>query len=142
LCAPLRHCASAVKRIRDVRIQFTPHPPQHPNTSTPQHIPLATFPGNLDLVISLKMCNKRIHEMMRRKLMLVLLFVLVVLAAPNNLKAQSFRVVGYFSLNAALDDSGSAPLKYLTHVNLWFLNPDSAGNFSRDLTGLERFVKK
>lgn len=74
--------------------------------------------------------------------MLVLVLVPLMLATPNALTAQTFKVVGYFSLNAALEDPGSAPLKYLTHVNLWFLNPDSAGNFSRDLTGLERFVKK
>lgn len=52
-----------------------------------------------------------------------------------------FKVVGYFSLNAALTaDAKSVPLKLLTHVNLWFLNPDSLGNFTRDLSGMAPFI--
>lgn len=79
---------------------------------------------------------------MRRKLWGVLLLVALLLVVREGVVAQPLKVVGYFSLNAALNKPGSAPLKYLTHVNLWFLNPDSAGNFSRDLSGLERFVSK
>lgn len=74
-------------------------------------------------------------------MLLVFLIAPLVLSTPG-LFAQPFKVVGYFSLNAALQNPGRAPLKYLTHVNLWFLNPDSTGNFSKDLSGLERFVKK
>jgi len=48
------------------------------------------------------------------------------------LKAQtipsSFRVVGYYSLKAATSKIKKSTIKRLTHVNLWFLNPDSAGN--------------
>jgi chitinase len=51
-----------------------------------------------------------------------------------------FKVVGYYSLNAAMSDVDKSVLKRLTHVNLWFLNPDSLGNFTRDLSGLTRFV--
>lgn len=79
---------------------------------------------------------------MKRRLLWVLVLAPLMFVVPNGLAAQSFKVVGYFSLNAALEKPNSAPLKYLTHVNLWFLNPDSAGNFSKDLTGLERFVRK
>lgn len=53
---------------------------------------------------------------------------------------ERFRIVGYYSLDAAMSDVDRAPLNYLTHVNLWFLNPDSAGNFTRDLSGLTGFV--
>ncbi|HET6540954.1 MAG TPA: glycosyl hydrolase family 18 protein, partial [Chryseolinea sp.] len=45
-----------------------------------------------------------------------------------------------YSLNAAMSDVDKSTLKRLTHVNLWFLNPDSLGNFTRDLSGLARFV--
>ncbi len=54
---------------------------------------------------------------------------------------ETFRVVGYYSLNAAMSDVEKSTLKKLTHVNLWFLNPDSLGNFTRDLSGLTRFVE-
>jgi chitinase len=57
--------------------------------------------------------------------------------AQNN----TFKVVGYYSLNAAMSDVDKSTLKRLTHVNLWFLNPDSLGNFTRDLSGLSRFVE-
>ncbi|MEQ8531786.1 MAG: glycosyl hydrolase family 18 protein [Imperialibacter sp.] len=53
-----------------------------------------------------------------------------------------FRVVGYYSLNAAqTEEVKNVPFKQLTHVNLWFLNPDTEGNFVNDLPGLAPFVK-
>ncbi|HEY5919012.1 MAG TPA: glycosyl hydrolase family 18 protein [Chryseolinea sp.] len=52
----------------------------------------------------------------------------------------TFRIVGYFGLNAAMENPGSKTFKRLTHINLWFLNPDSAGNFSRDLSRLKPFI--
>lgn len=53
-----------------------------------------------------------------------------------------FKVVGYYSLSAAQTAKlKKVPFKQLTHINLWFLNPDSAGNFTRDLSGLIPFVK-
>ena len=66
------------------------------------------------------------------------LTVLTSKAQPDPL----FRVVGYYSLNAAMSDVDKSILKKLTHVNLWFLNPDSTGNFTRDLSGLTRFVSE
>ena len=53
-----------------------------------------------------------------------------------------FKVVGYYSLHAAMNDFSRFPFKRLTHVNLWFLNPDTLGNFTQDLSTLERFVTK
>lgn len=52
-----------------------------------------------------------------------------------------FRVVGYYSLQAAMSDSlHTVPFDQLTHINLWFLNPDSAGYFKQDLSPLLPFV--
>jgi len=53
---------------------------------------------------------------------------------------QPFRIVGYFGINAALENPSSNTFKRLTHINLWFLNPDSAGNFVRDLSRLKPFI--
>lgn len=52
-----------------------------------------------------------------------------------------FRIVGYYSLNAALEvDPSDVPFDQVTHINLWFLNPDSLGNYNRDLSDLADFV--
>jgi chitinase len=56
-------------------------------------------------------------------------------------KSDEFRVVGYYSLQAVLEHQKKPPFKRLTHVNLWFLNPDSAGNFLTDLSPVIRFVR-
>lgn len=54
----------------------------------------------------------------------------------------SFKVVGYYSLRSALGGTRHVPFKRLTHINLWFLNPDTTGNFVDDLSALDRFVRK
>jgi GH18 family chitinase len=55
----------------------------------------------------------------------------------------SFKIVGYYSLNSALAPAQKEiPFGQLTHINLWFLNPDSTGSFTRDLSGLIPFVEK
>lgn len=52
-----------------------------------------------------------------------------------------FRVVGYYSLDEALSvDPADVPFGRVTHINLWFLNPDSLGNYNQDLSGLSEFV--
>lgn len=61
---------------------------------------------------------------------------------PGIAAGQDFKVVGYYSLESAIEGGKDAPLKRLTHINLWFLNPDTLGNFTEDLSGLERFVRK
>src|SRR5260221_815942 len=35
----------------------------------------------------------------------------------------------------------NVPFKKLTHVNLWFLNPDTLGNFTQDLSALAPIIK-
>ncbi len=54
----------------------------------------------------------------------------------------SFKVVGYYSLRSALEGTKHVPFNKLTHINLWFLNPDTVGNFVDDLSALDRFVRK
>ena len=53
-----------------------------------------------------------------------------------------FRVVGYYSLDSAMTtDLKIFPFNKLTHINLYFLNPDSSGNFSRNFSALIPFIK-
>ena len=57
-------------------------------------------------------------------------------------RKQPFRIVGYYSLQAAMTDSLQVvPFDKLTHINLWFLNPDTTGNFTQDFSALAPFVK-
>ena len=67
--------------------------------------------------------------------------ILLIVFAPS-FGQGDFKVVGYYSLRSALEGGKDAPLKRLTHVNLWFLNPDSLGNFTQDLSALDRFVSR
>jgi GH18 family chitinase len=53
-----------------------------------------------------------------------------------------FKVVGYYSLRSAMEGTKDAPFKRLTHINLWFLNPDTLGNFTQDLSALQPFITK
>jgi GH18 family chitinase len=53
-----------------------------------------------------------------------------------------FKIVGYYSIRSAMDDYNKFPFSRLTHVNLSFLNPDSLGNFTRDLSALKPFIAK
>jgi GH18 family chitinase len=41
-----------------------------------------------------------------------------------------------------MDGFKKFPFKRVTHVNLYFLNPDTLGNYTQDLSKLEPFVKK
>lgn len=53
----------------------------------------------------------------------------------------SFRIVGYYSLKAAMSAPPSqVPFEELTHVNLYFLNPDTLGNFTQDYSALKPFI--
>jgi GH18 family chitinase len=53
-----------------------------------------------------------------------------------------FRVVGYYSLKAAMNaDLKTVPFDKLTHINLSFLNPDTLGIFNQDLSALAPFIK-
>jgi chitinase len=42
--------------------------------------------------------------------------------------------------SAMTEDASDVPFDKLTHINLWFLNPDSLGNFTQDFPGLEPFI--
>jgi chitinase len=77
--------------------------------------------------------------MIKKTLICAAAFFLIIIVSPGQ-APERFKVVGYYSLNAAMSDVDKSVLKRLTHVNLWFLNPDSVGNFTRDLSGLTRFV--
>jgi len=53
----------------------------------------------------------------------------------------SFKVIGYYSLRAATTaDPASVPFNQLTHVNLSFLNPTPAGEYTQNLAALATFV--
>src|SRR5688572_3432941 len=70
----------------------------------------------------------------------VLSFCLFTFFGFSGIAQSTFKVVGYYSIEAAIKDVDKATLKRLTHVNLWFLNPDSLGNYPRDLSGIKSFV--
>ncbi|MES3019662.1 MAG: glycosyl hydrolase family 18 protein [Bacteroidota bacterium] len=60
---------------------------------------------------------------------------------PSASARKKFRVVGYYSLRSALNaDPKTVPFDKMTHVNLSFLNPDTLGNFTQDLSGLAPFI--
>ncbi len=53
----------------------------------------------------------------------------------------AFKIVGYYSLKSAMTDSlENVPFDRFTHINLWFLNPDTLGNFTEDFSALEPFI--
>lgn len=79
------------------------------------------------------------HRSMKK---IVISFLFFVIFIPASRAQDDFKVVGYYSLRAAMEGANGIPLKRLTHVNLWFLNPDSLGNFNQDLSGLQPFVRK
>jgi GH18 family chitinase len=63
------------------------------------------------------------------------------LAAAHAQTPPPFRVIGYYSLRAAAAaDPSTVPFDRLTHINLAFLNPGPAGEFTQDLAGLRPFL--
>jgi chitinase len=83
---------------------------------------------------------------MQKKLSFHFVIALLVLTACSVTKQTaksdtSFKVVGYYSLQAAMTDTlEHVPFDKLTHINLWFLNPDSSGNFTQDFSALAPFI--
>ena len=57
-------------------------------------------------------------------------------------KNSDFKVVGYYSMRSAMNDFKKFPFRRVTHVNLFFLNPDTAGNYNQDFSLLEPFIRK
>src|SRR5687767_1620286 len=79
--------------------------------------------------------------MNRRSFLLIPVFCFSLISAQSPHTKSSFKIVGYYSLNAALaPGQKEPPFDQLTHINLWFLNPDSTGSFTRDLSALIPFV--
>src|SRR5688500_12039274 len=71
------------------------------------------------------------------------LLIIVTLLLCFTADAQKqFRIVGYYSLWRASSQKDRLPLKKLTHLNLWFLNPDSLGNFAKRPDDLKKFIAK
>src|SRR5687768_11512687 len=56
----------------------------------------------------------------------VRIFVFCLFASAFSFAQSPFKVVGYYSLDAAIAGFKPSIFKKLTHINLWFLNPDSA----------------
>jgi GH18 family chitinase len=56
-------------------------------------------------------------------------------------RPSTFKVIGYYSLRAATTaDPATVPFERLTHVNLSFLNPTPAGEYTQNLPALAPFV--
>lgn len=81
----------------------------------------------------------------------LLLFSCLALSQQKDKKQKRpFKVVGYYLLSSALSDTIYADSTYrfldqITHLNIAFINPDSAGNFRHDLaidTLIEKAHKK
>jgi GH18 family chitinase len=78
--------------------------------------------------------------------LLLVTFCTIAFGQRKNKNVNSFKIVGYYFLNAALKDTVHADSNYLfldkiTHLNIAFINPDSAGNFNPDLK-IDTFIKK
>ncbi len=74
-------------------------------------------------------------------LLIVMVCMLASVGAQTVAEKSPFKIVGYYSFQSAMSDPLTAvPFDKLTHINLWFLNPDSLGNFTRDLSALAPFI--
>jgi GH18 family chitinase len=75
---------------------------------------------------------------------LIPVFFLFLISAQSQAPKENspFKIVGYYSLKAAMTaDLKKVPFKRFTHLNLWFLNPDTLGNFNQDYSALAPFVQ-
>jgi chitinase len=80
--------------------------------------------------------------MKKHIILLISLSLLLSEAEGQSGKRSNFKIVGYYSLRAAMTaDLKTVPFDKLTHINLSFLNPDTLGNFNQDLSELEPFIK-
>ncbi len=78
-----------------------------------------------------------------KKTLIAVFVISVIISCPvSGQKSSDFKVVGYYSMRSAMTDFKKFPFKRVTHVNLFFLNPDTAGNYNQDFSALEPFVKK
>jgi len=68
-------------------------------------------------------------------------FVFSILKAETRDSGTQFRIVAYYSMQSAMTkDFKDVPFDKLTHINLYFLNPDSSGNYDTRLSALIPFV--
>lgn len=73
--------------------------------------------------------------------MLTIILLSTFVTGQSAKSKSKFKVVGYYSLQSAMTDSlRKVPFDKLTHINLWFLNPDTFGNFNQDLSALAPFI--
>lgn len=80
---------------------------------------------------------------MIKKLFLIFFLISIILnTGLSQQKNSDFKIVGYYSMRSAMEGYKKFPFKRVTHVNLYFLNPDTLGNYTQDLSQLEPFVKK
>ena len=81
---------------------------------------------------------------MKLRVNLLLLATILLVTSVKGQSATSklkFKVVGYYSLQSAMTDSlTKVPFDMVTHINLWFLNPDTLGNFTQDFSALQPFI--
>jgi len=79
---------------------------------------------------------------LRAGLFFMMVICLLAPAKSQQVKNNSqFKIVGYYSLRSAMTDAVSeAPFDMVTHINLWFLNPDTIGNFNEDFSALKPFI--
>ena len=75
-------------------------------------------------------------------LILVVAFIWLPTKSQTSKGKSVFKIVGYYSLQSAMTaDSNHVPFSKLTHINLYFLNPDSSGHFTQDLSALVPFIR-
>lgn len=83
---------------------------------------------------------------MKVKLSVLIPFVFFIMSSASgqvSLTKPEFKIIGYYSLNAAMTaDLKTVPFDKLTHINLYFLNPDTLGNFTRDFSAIAPFIKE
>ncbi len=80
--------------------------------------------------------------MRQKTVFIIMLLSLIILPLTARNMIPDFKVVGYYSLRSAMNDFKKFPFKRVTHVNLYFLNPDTLGNFTQDFSALEPFITK
>jgi len=84
-----------------------------------------------------------ILKMIKHAVLLVVLGFLLMSVRDKPVQDKSaFRIVGYYSLRGAMHaDVKTIPFGELTHINLYFLNPDTLGNFTMHLDSLVPFIR-
>jgi chitinase len=80
---------------------------------------------------------------MKYKIFTVILGLsLLILPVKARNDKSDFKIVGYYSFHSVMKGFHKFPFKLVTHVNLFFVNPDSLGNFTQDFSALMPFISK